>query len=376
MNPPPVTELEIVPLDVHDRDAFDEWHGVYLAAEQACGELVGAPWQLEEVRAMMQDTGSRAWSAGFSGRVDGEVVSVGWLRTPMLDNLDRAEVAVHTAPAHARRGYGAAMLAHVERVAVERGRTVLVGGVAWPYDLGPEGAGSPGRELARRAGYDLALGDVKRMLRLPVTAGLLEDLAAEAAAHHPGYELRSFVGPVPEELVAGWARLDSLVETEAPTGELAIEPASADPAVVREQEALLAAQGRTSYHAVALAPDGEVVAFSHVVATVHEPGRAYQWGTLVDRRARGRRLGLAVKVENLRLLQAEAPDVTTVSTYNAETNTHMIAVNERLGFEPVARLGEFQMCTSGPSSRGPEGRARSSSRATDEGGRDRRIEAP
>ena len=108
MNPPPVTELEIVPLDVHDRDAFDEWHGVYLAAEQACGELVGAPWQLEEVRAMMQDTGSRAWSAGFSGRVDGEVVSVGWLRTPMLDNLDRAEVAVHTAPAHARRGYGAA----------------------------------------------------------------------------------------------------------------------------------------------------------------------------------------------------------------------------------------------------------------------------
>ncbi len=62
----------------------------------------------------------------------------------------------------------------------------------------------------------------------------------------------------------------------------------------------------------------------------------------MDRVARGRRLGLAVKVANLRLLQAERPDIEVVSTYNAESNRHMIEVNERLGFRPVARLGEFQ----------------------------------
>jgi hypothetical protein len=65
----------------------------------------------------------------------------------------------------------------------------------------------------------------------------------------------------------------------------------------------------------------------------------------VRRDARGHRLGLAVKLANLRLLQAERPDIEVLTTYNAEVNTHMIEVNERLGFRPVARLGEFQKRT-------------------------------
>jgi hypothetical protein len=62
----------------------------------------------------------------------------------------------------------------------------------------------------------------------------------------------------------------------------------------------------------------------------------------VRRSARGHRLGLALKVANLRLLQRERPDILSVTTYNAEVNAHMIGVNQRLGFRPVARLGEFQ----------------------------------
>ena len=85
-----------------------------------------------------------------------------------------------------------------------------------------------------------------------------------------------------------------------------------------------------------------MVAYSDLATTVHEPGKAYQWGTLVRQDARGHRLGLAVKVANLRLLQRERPDVRELITYNAEVNSHMIGVNERLGFVPVARLGEFQ----------------------------------
>ncbi|WP_028636348.1 GNAT family N-acetyltransferase [Nocardioides sp. URHA0032] len=334
--------LVVTPLDAGDRAELDAWHAVYLAAEHATGDDVGAPWQLEEVRVLMQGPGTRAWSAGFSGRVDGELVCAGWIRTPMLDNLDRAELSVHTAPGRTRQGYATAMLAHLEQVARERGRSVLTGNACWPYVLGPDGAGSPGRELARGAGYDLALGDVKRVLRLPVADGVLERLAAEAAPHHRDHELRSWVGPVPDELLADWARLDALVETEAPTGDLTLEPATTDPAVVREAEAMLAAQGRTSYHSVALGPDGRMVAFTQVVTTVHEPGRAYQWGTLVERAARGRRLGIAVKVANLRLLEAEAPGIRLLSTYNAEVNAPMVGVNEGIGFVPVARMGEFQ----------------------------------
>ena len=60
------------------------------------------------------------------------------------------------------------------------------------------------------------------------------------------------------------------------------------------------------------------------------------------RDARGHRLGLAVKVANLRLLQGSCPELRRLTTYNAEVNARMVDVNDLLGFVPVARLGEFQ----------------------------------
>jgi hypothetical protein len=49
-----------------------------------------------------------------------------------------------------------------------------------------------------------------------------------------------------------------------------------------------------------------------------------------------------VKVANLRLFQSTPQAATRLRTWNAEVNSHMVGVNERLGFRPVERLGEFQ----------------------------------
>ena len=147
---------------------------------------------------------------------------------------------------------------------------------------------------------------------------------------------------MPDELLHGWAELTSSLATEAPVGELELEPETVSVEVVREREETLARQGRTKYNTVALSASGEVVAYSDLATTVHEPDRAYQWGTLVRRAHRGHRLGVAVKVANLRLLQRERPDLRRLTTYNAEVNSHMIGVNEVLGFRPVGRLGDFQ----------------------------------
>ncbi|GAA4710397.1 GNAT family N-acetyltransferase [Nocardioides conyzicola] len=339
-----MTALEIDPLDPFDPVAYDAFYDVYLAAERAAGD-VGAPWMREEVRVDLQEPVTRRWIGAFVGRVGGRAVAVGQLSTPLLDNLGSASVAVHVAPDSRRRGHGSALLARLEAEAAVRGRHLLNAEAAWAYDSGPSGAGEPGPEFARAHGFALGLGDVKRRLELPVAAGLLDQVAAEVAPHHAAYELRSWVGPVPDELVTGWATLDASLVTEAPTGELLREPEAVDPAVVREGEAMLARQGRTKFNSVALDADGEVVAYSDLVTTVHEPGRAYQWGTLVRSDARGHRLGLAVKVANLRQLQERRPDIRELITYNAEVNAHMIGVNERLGFIPVARLGEFQKRT-------------------------------
>lgn len=336
-----MSTLEIEPLDPFDPAAYDAFYDVYLAAERAAGDAA-SPWMRDEVRVDLQEPATRRWLGAYVGRAAGRVVAVGQLSTPLLDNRDSAAVTVHVGPGDRRRGYGSAVLARLEAEAAERGRVVLNAEAVWEYDSGPTGAGEPGPEFARAHGFALGLGDVKRTLALPVAEGLLDELAAEAAPHHAAYPLRSWVGPVPDELVEGWAQLASTLMTEAPTGDLQREPEVADPSVVRESEGMLARQGRTKYNTAALDTSGDVVAYTDIATTVHEPGKAYQWGTLVRKDVRGHRLGLAVKVANLRLLQRERPDVHEVTTYNAEVNAHMVGVNERLGFRPVARLGEFQ----------------------------------
>src|SRR6478672_4783118 len=286
-----MSHLTIAAVDPFDPDAFDAFYDVYLAAEQAAGD-VASPWMREEVRVSLQERSTRRCLGAFAGSVDVRVVAVGQLSTPLLDNRESADVAVHVAPELRRRGLGSAMLARVECEAHDRGRSLINTETTWSWSAEPEGAGEPGPEFARRRGFALGLVDVKRRLALPVAEELLAELADEAAPRHAGYTLRSWEGPVPGELVEGWARLSSSLITEAPTGELEREPETADPAVVRESEALLARQGRRKYNTVAVDEQGAVVAYTDVATTVHEPGKAYQWGTLVRPDVRGHRLGL------------------------------------------------------------------------------------
>jgi GNAT superfamily N-acetyltransferase len=336
-----MTGLTTEAVDPHDAAVFDAFYDVYLAAEQAGGE-VSSPWMREEVRVMLQERGARRRVDAFVGRVGGRVVASGFVVVSTQDNLESAEVSVHVAAHDRRRGHGSALLATLEREARERGRSVLHAEASWEYAGGPDGAGQAGPEFARARGFALGISDVKRRLDLPVDEALLARLAADAVPHHEDYTLRSWVGPVPDELADGWVRLTATLMTEAPTGEMEREAEKPDVALLRAGEAMVARQGRTKYNTVALDAAGDVVAYSDIATTVHEPGKAYQWGTLVRRDARGHRLGLAVKVANQRLLQRERPDIRVLTTYNAEVNHHMVAVNERLGFVPVARLGEFQ----------------------------------
>ena len=340
--PTDLAGLSIEPVDPYDDAAVAEWHAVFAEAERFGHEAFATVWQLEEMRVMLQDAGSRTRVLAWSGREEGRVVVAGHVRMPLRDNLDRAELGVHVLPAERRRGLGRAMAARLEEEARALGRTVLGAEVQWPPDGGSDGTGRPGPEFARALGFGLAISDVQRELGLPVPDDVLAGLAAEAAPYHAAYTLRSFVGPVPDDLVEGWVELAALVQTEAPTGDLHIEPETITVREHRDAEEVIRKQGRTKYNTVALDAGGEVVAYTDVATTVHEPGRAYQWGTLVRRDHRGRRLGLAVKVANLRLLQQERPDVARVITWNAESNGPMVAVNERMGFRPVARLGEFQ----------------------------------
>jgi GNAT superfamily N-acetyltransferase len=328
----PVTE--IVSIDP-DGPRYDEWYDVYRLSDVYGREGRALPMARQEVRVLLREPMPKSEKRAYAVVSDGGVVAGGWLHLHRVDNTNRAEVEVWTHPAHGRRGHGSRMLAHLEDVAASEGRTVL--GAEVPWELGSEDPVGCRASFMRGHGYELVLADVQRRLALPVA----EERLAALTPGLDGYALRTWTGPVPDGLVAEWADLVASLDTEAPMGDLDYEEVTPDIEEIRAGERISAEQGRVSVAAVALRPDGRLAAYSEIYVGAEDP-IAYQWGTLVRREDRGHRLGLAVKVANLRVLQARFPHVASVSTYNAASNVHMIAVNEALGFVPTERLGEFQ----------------------------------
>lgn len=331
--------MEIVAVDPFDDEGTAGWHAAYYAADTD-GRPWAVPWTLEEVRADMQAEQKGRWAQLYALIDGGEVVCAGLVEIPLLDNLKSAWIQIGTPPQHGRRGYATRLLAHQEEQARAHGRSIFGSETAWPYDS--DGTGLAGAEFCRKHGYALGQVSVQRLLDLTAGPERYAALAAEAAPHHAAYSLRSWAGDAPDELVASLAALAATITTEAPAGELELEELTADVDVFREQEAALRAQGRTRYTTVALDGAGEVVAYSDLIAPIHDPGVAYQWGTMVAPAHRGHRLGLAVKATNLVALMAGDTSRTRVVTYNAESNGPMVAVNELLGFVPVEKLGELQ----------------------------------
>ena len=333
--------VDLSRIDPFDDQAVDAWWEIYAEAERADRGADTAVWTLGESRHELQQRSATIDRRAYLARIDGDIVASARLALPLRDNVRSAHIGVHVAPALRRRGIGGTVLALLENEADAEGRSILDAEASWPYAAGEDGRSIPAREFARRHGYALALGDVQSRLALPVDAALLDELAAAASARSTEFSLRSWAGPVPDDVVADWAALEAAVETEAPVGEREVEQTTADVTEVRASEQLLEQQNRRSFGTVAVDGSGRAVAYTQIVVS-GDDGNAYQWGTLVHRDARGHGLGMATKIANLRMLQQHSPGTRAVITYNAGVNAHMLAINRALGFAPSERMAEFQ----------------------------------
>ena len=80
-----------------------------------------------------------------------------------------------------------------------------------------------------------------------------------------------------------------------------------------------------------------------VVVDGERPELGEQHDTSVVAAHRGHRLGLLLKTDmNLWLARGCSPSSTEISTWNAESNDHMIGVNEAIGYRVMGRELEFQ----------------------------------
>lgn len=334
MTSPPVRLVELGPDDA----LFPAWCEVWAASEAAARPDEPARPAAEHVvlgRQLVEPGGSRD-GTHRAALVGDDVVGALRLMFPLHDNTSLALVDLAVHPAHRRRGIGSALQDEALRIAAAHRRSELIAEVDEPAD------DAPGRRFAERHGWSCDLAETRRDLVLPVDEGRLAALEAEARAAGREYEVVTWRDRTPDDLFDDRAVLEQRMSTDAPHGDLPMEEERWDADRIREHEAAALARGRTVLSAGAVR-DGRLVAFTDLHVRPDQPGRAHQGATLVLREHRGHRLGARVKVAVLRDLAEAFPQTRRISTYNADSNTPMVAVNEALGFVPAGRLSTWSL---------------------------------
>lgn len=308
-------------------DAFSDWYDVGLAAWRV--DFPNGPiWQERELRVIYEGTehhGMKLWVASDGGRV----VGAAGLGLPYRDNLTLGEPEIFVRPEDRRRGIGTALLRTIEDAAQAEGRSSLLTYIEGPTDS----PATPGTLFAQHHGFTERIVEIARVQRPPFDLDTISEAEATARPFATGYELLTWRDRVPDEHVDEYARLQARLSTDAPLGELDYEGEVWDEARVRTSERREERMGRGTWTAAAVAPDKSLAGITVISLSTDGGELGMQETTLVDPAHRGHRLGLLLKVANLRSLLRDRPDVQTVWTWNADSNDHMVGINETLGYQ-------------------------------------------
>ena len=142
----------------------------------------------------------------------------------------------------------------------------------------------------------------------------------------------SWAGPVPDEFLKQAAAVYNAMNDAPRDAESA--PEEWDAQRVRERINDLRPRYGMHNYTVAARHDesGELAALTEMAVDPADPGWGHQIFTVVTRQHRGHRLGLLTKIAMLQLLATTEPQLERISTWNAQVNEHMIAVNEAIGY--------------------------------------------
>lgn len=278
-----------------------------------------------------------------------EVVGYAWAERPQREDLDTATVEVRVRADVRRRGIGTALLTTVAEFLAADGRTTLLA-----YTLSPDGASGadavaarsgtgavdarlPGNAYVLRHGFTLE--QIERFATLTLSPAVLDRADAlgrrAASGTATDYEVVGWEGPCPDAFADGLAALAARMSTDVPMADELNEPQEWDAERLRASEQRRAEAGRGWVTtAVRHRRTGLLAAFTELAWRRNAPQGVSQGDTLVHADHRGRRLGMLVKAANVRRLLAANPDAARIHTWNAAENTHMLAINDALGFVP------------------------------------------
>jgi GNAT superfamily N-acetyltransferase len=333
--------LSLGRIEPSDEEVVRQWYELRCSVVRADQPDDPPPCWISE-RGRFRHPSPGADKTGWLARDAGSVVGACVLRLPMLDNLHNAEGKILVAPQHRRRGIGRALLSHLRVAATRHGRSRLIGSeVDHPLD---PAAPDPAGRFAAACGAMPALVETRRRLEVDsVDPAVLVRLDAQARAKSEGYSLVQWVGSTPQRWLDDVAYLTGRMSTDAPLDALQWDAEVYDAARMQADETSSLACGLHMVTTAAVHSTGQLVGLTQIVGLATSTWFAGQWNTIVAPEHRGHRLGMLIKVANLRHALAQRPELRVIDTCNANSNRHMIVINEVMGFRPHRRMAEWQL---------------------------------
>lgn len=291
----------------------------------------------------------------FVVREAGAIVARGMIEGVLDDPTGACWVDVRVHPDAEGRGIGRALSDHVETAARDDGHSHGIVYVVSPDGPGerlvpPTGQGSlpAGNREVRfllQRGYRLEQVVRASRLGLPFDPDELRArirLARERTGDE--YRVHRWAGRSPERFLGDMAVLFTRMSTDAPQAGLE-EPEDVWTAerVAEHEERNESDESVMITAAVEHVGPGRLVGFTQLNVPTDATRAATQDDTLVLREHRGHALGMLLKLENLEQLEQDFPGRPSIITWNADENRHMLAVNEALGFEPMAYEGAWRL---------------------------------
>lgn len=305
----------ITPVDPRDETALVAWNELM---RRGYTEGREATWWRSPAATVAQFTSPRPGRASvlLLAHVDGQPVGgaeANW------DPDEPVDLEVSVLPEYRRRGVGRALVAAV-RAALPPQRLVQ-----------SEVYCDEGVAFAQAMGLEVGNREARQLLDWPVARASIDALDRSP----DGLEVRSWVGRCPDDLVDDMVSLTQQMHEDVPVGDLTRSAREASVAEYRLNEQRMAAAGYrvlTSLARLHGRPAGYTQLYVDTNAAI-----ALQDDTLVERAARGRGIGRALKAANLRQLAGlpEAAEVRWVQSYTAPDSEPMIELNWVVGFRIV-----------------------------------------
>ena len=331
-------------LDLQLLDPDDERQLDAIVELFAATDAVDAPWRHGATRRSIR----QEHLLGYDGDPEpfylihrgSDLVAVGAMALPSRDNLDSGWIYAAVHPDARRQGIGRWTYTELIRLATDAGRTVLgTFGVDLPHTRG----------FVDAIGFEVRSRSVTRRVTFAeLPAGATEAAYAQALPYAADYDHLRVVGALPADLMAGYVQAVAAIN-DAPTDDLEQEDEVFDAERVRAYERSHAVRGETLYRVIARHREtGEFAGHTVVTVDPERPTFGDQHDTTVVDAHRGHRLGVLLKTDMVRWLGEVEPACGMLTTSNAESNTHMIAVNDLLGYRPISHGIACQRTPSSP----------------------------